>query len=167
MKIGILRIHKIIIIIETSLPLFASCIIRRIYINYIYLAGVSIRQFSKSGEVVALDNEVIGSIGVIRYYRVDFIVVALDEDREVFAKTFLDVFGLFFPYKPVLLVSSYEFKQRGFFLVAQPIKGLYLSSKFCLVHWQKFTVIKTKDSNEIALTGDRPCDYSGEFPYML
>lgn len=76
----------------------------------------------------------VGCVGVVRYNRVDFIFVALDEDREVFSKTFLDVFGLFFPYKPVLLMSSYEFKQRGFFLVAQPINGLYLSSKFCLVH---------------------------------
>ena len=71
---------------------------------------MSIIQLNKSGKVVALYNEVVRSVGVIGDYWVDFIIVALDEDREVFAKAFLDVFGLFFPYKPVLLMSSYKFK---------------------------------------------------------
>ncbi len=76
----------------------------------------------------------VGSVWVVRYNPMDFVVIALDEERKVFAKAFFDVFGLFFPYKPVLFMSSYEFKQRGFFFIAQPIKCLYLSSKFCLVH---------------------------------
>ena len=113
---------------------FVPCIVRRINVDNINLARVCVRKLRQCSEVVALNNEMVGSIGIIRNNRVDFIVVALDEDRQVFPKLFLDVFGFIFPYKPVLLMSSYEFKQRGFFLVAQPINGLYLSSKFCLVH---------------------------------
>ncbi len=95
---------------------------------------MGIGQLRKSGEVVTLDNEMVGRVGVIGDYWVYFIIVALDEDREVFPKTFLYILGLFFPYKPIFFMASYEFEQRCFFLVAQPIKGLYLSRKFCLVH---------------------------------
>lgn len=111
-----------------------SSIVRRVDVDNVNFASVGIGQFRERGEIVALNYEVVGCIGIVGYNRVDFIVVALDEDREVFAKAFLDVFGFFFPYKPVLLMSSYEFKQRGLFLVAQTIKCLYLSRKFCLVH---------------------------------
>lgn len=127
---GIFPVDKRIIINE----IFLSGIVWWIYIDNINLTCVSIGKLRQSGKIVALDNEVVGSVWVIGDDRVDFIVVALDEDREVFSKTFLDVFGLFLPYKPVLLMSSYEFKQRGFFLVVQTIKCLYLSRKFCLVH---------------------------------
>lgn len=93
-----------------------------------------VRKLRQCSEVVALNYEVVGSIGIIRNNRVDFIVVALDEYRQVFPEAFFDVFGLVFPYEAVFLMTSYKFEQRGLFLVAQPIKGLYLSSKFCLVH---------------------------------
>ncbi len=126
----IVFINKSIIIFEIVLP----AIIRRVDVDNVNFASVGIGQFRERGEIVALNNEVIGSVGIIGYNRVDFIVVALDEDGEVFAKAFLDVLGLFFPYKPVLFMSSYKFKQRGFFFVVQTIKGLYLSSKFCFVH---------------------------------
>ncbi len=74
------------------------------------------------------------SVGIFRYNRVDFIVIALDEYREVLPKSFLNIFGLIFPYKPVFLMTTDEFEQRRFFLVVQRLKGLYLASKFSLVH---------------------------------
>lgn len=95
---------------------------------------MGIGQFGEGGEVVALNYDVVGCVGIFRYNRVDLIVVALDKDRKVFPKAFLDLLGLFFPYKPIFFMSSYEFEQRGLFLVAQSVKGLYFSSKFCLVH---------------------------------
>ncbi len=73
-------------------------------------------------------------VGIFRYNRVDFIVIALDEYREVLPKSFLNVFGFLFPYEPVFLMTTDEFEQRRFFLVVQHLKGLYLASKFCLVH---------------------------------
>lgn len=74
------------------------------------------------------------SVGIVRNYRVDFVVVALYENGQVFTKPFLDVFGLFFPYKAILLMPSYEFKQRSLFLVAQAVKSLYFSSQFSFIH---------------------------------
>lgn len=76
----------------------------------------------------------VGSVGIVRNYGVYFIVVALYEYGQVLPKAFLDVFGLVFPYKAVLFMPPNKFEQRGFFLVVQTVKGLYLSSKFCLVH---------------------------------
>ena len=98
----IIFINESIVIFEIVL----TAVIRWVDVDNINLARVSVGKLGECGEVVALNYEVVGSVGVVRYNRVDFIVVALDEDREVFAKTFLDVFGLFFPYKPVFLVSS-------------------------------------------------------------
>ena len=104
----ILAVDKSIIIYE----IFLASIVRRVDVDNINLARVGVRQLRECGEIVALDNEMIGSVRVIGNYRVDFIIVALDEDREVFAKAFLDVFGLFFPHKPELLITTNEFKQR-------------------------------------------------------
>ena len=64
----------------------------------------------------------------------DFIIVALDEYRQVFPKSFHNVFGLILPYKAVLFVLSKELEQRRFFLGAQSLKGLYFASKFRLIH---------------------------------
>ena len=95
---------------------------------------MGVGQLGEGGEIVAFDNEVVGCVGVVGDYRVDFIIVALDEDRKVFPKSFLDIFGFILPHEAVFLMTSYKFEQRGFLLVAQTVKGLYLSSKFCLVH---------------------------------
>lgn len=114
MSIFILSVNIGVIVCKIFMPR----IIRRIDVDYIYFTCVSIGKLRQSSKVVALDDEVVGSVGIIGDYRVYFIIVALDEDREVFAKAFLNVFWLFFPNKPILLMSSYEFEQRGLFLVA-------------------------------------------------
>ncbi len=93
----------------------------------------------------------VGSVGIVRNNWVDFIVVALYEYGQVFPKAFFDVFGLVFPYKAVLFMTSYKFEQRGFFLVAQTVKGLNLSSKFCLIHWQRLSV--KKRNSQVASEG--------------
>ncbi len=49
-------------------------------------------------------------VGIFRYNRVDFIVIALDEYREVLPKSILNIFGLIFPYKPVFLMTTDEFE---------------------------------------------------------
>lgn len=128
---SIFLINIIIIILEF---IVFPCIVRWINVNNINLSSVGIGKLRECGKIVALDNEVVGSVQVIGDYWVDFIVVALDEDRKVFPQTFLNILGFFFPYKPVLLMSSYEFEQRVFFLVAQSLKGLYFSSQFCFIH---------------------------------
>lgn len=114
MSVTILFVYIVVIIDKV----FVASIVGRIDIDNINLTSVSVGQLCESSEVVALDNEVVGSVWVIGDYWVDFIVVALDEDRKVFPQTFFNVLGLFLPYKPILLMSSYEFEQRGFFLVA-------------------------------------------------
>lgn len=76
----------------------------------------------------------VGRVGIVGDYRVDFVVVALHEHGKVFPQTFLNVLSFFFPYKPIFLVPSNEFEQCRFFLVVQSLKGLYFPSKFCLVH---------------------------------
>lgn len=77
----ILAVNKSIIVYE----IFLASIVRRVDVDNIYLACVGIEQLRECGEVVALDNDVVGSVGVVGDNWVDFIVVALDEDREVFS----------------------------------------------------------------------------------
>lgn len=115
----IIFINESVVIFEIVL----AAIIRRVDVDNINLARVCVRKLRQCSEVVALDYEVIRSIGVIRNNRVDFFIVALDEYRQVFPEAFFNVFGLFFPYKPILFMTSYKFEQRSFFLVAQPFKG--------------------------------------------
>lgn len=113
MSIFILSVNIGVIICK----IFMSRIIRRIDVDYIYFTCVGIGQLGEGGEIVALDYEVVWGVGVVGDYRVDFIIVTLDEYRQVFTKAFLDVFGFFFPNKPIFFMSSYKFEQRGFFLV--------------------------------------------------
>lgn len=115
----VIRIYIFVIVFE----IFVPSVVRRINVDNINLARVCVRKLRQCSEVVALDYEVIRSIGVIRNNRVDFFIVALDEYRQVFPEAFFNVFGLFFPYKPILFMTSYKFEQRSFFLVAQPFKG--------------------------------------------
>ena len=130
MSVAVLGVNVTVIINEV----LVACVVRWINVDYINLSSVGIGKLRQSGKVVALDNEVVGSVWVIGDYWVDFIIVALDEDRKVFPQTFLNVLGLFFPYKPIFLVTSYKFKQCSLFLVAQFLKVLYFTGKIRLVH---------------------------------
>lgn len=126
----IIFINEGIIIFEIVL----TAIIRRVYVNNIDFTRMGIGQFRNRGEIIALNYKVVRCIGIVGDYRMDFIIVALDKYGQVLPKLFLDVFGLFFPYKTVFLMAAYEFEQRGLLLVCQSLQSLYFASKFCLVH---------------------------------
>lgn len=114
--------------------ILVASIIRRVNVDYINLAGVSVGQFGKGRKIVSLDYNVVWRLRVIRYYWVDFIVIALYEDGKLVTQTIFDVLRLFFPNKAILLVATQQVEQRGLFLVFETFKGLYFSCQFCFVH---------------------------------
>lgn len=65
MEIFIVRIYKIIIVKESTLSFLTTCIIRWVDVDYINLASMSVGKLCKCSEVVALDNEMIRSVGII------------------------------------------------------------------------------------------------------
>lgn len=109
---SIFRIYPSIIILEV----FITSIIRRIYIDNIDFTCMGICEGCKRFEVVALNNNVIGSIGPGNGQSPIFI---LDQNRKLIPKTFFNVFGLIFPHKPVGFMLAEKSQKCRTFIVRQ------------------------------------------------
>ena len=77
MAVAILGVH-IAVIIDKVL---VAGIIRRIDVDNINISVVGIGEFGEGGEVVALNDKMVGGSGIIGDYGMHFAVVSLYKDR--------------------------------------------------------------------------------------
>lgn len=85
---------------------FLSSIIRRINVNHIHLTLVRITKGCKGFEVIALNQNMVGSIGRIRNQSTFF---DFGQHRQFIPKAFLHVFGFVLPNQTIFLVRPQKF----------------------------------------------------------
>ena len=116
MTITIFSINPIIIIFEF---VFFPCIVRRIDIDDINLAFVGVAEGCEGFEVVALDEDMVGSI---RSIRDDAALLYLGQHGKLLAQAFLHVLLFVFPNKAVFLMLPKQPYQVTLFLVGEAFK---------------------------------------------
>lgn len=98
----ILFVNKLVIINKIVIPR----IVRRINVNHIHLTLVRITKGSKGFEVIALNQNMVGSIGRIRNQSTFF---DFGQHRQFIPKAFLYVFGFVLPNQTIFLVRPQKF----------------------------------------------------------
>lgn len=142
MLVVIFAIDIIVIIYEVLI----AGIIRRIYVDNIDFAFVSVSESCKGFEVITLNEDVIRCIRIIgdngpaRHFF---------EYGQFGAQTFLDFLRLVFPHKPVSLCVVQQAEKCRPFFIGQPLNGTDAFSKFYFVsrfHGDNIGVKKRENS---------------------
>ena len=126
MTIIIIPINNIIIINK----LF-SRIIRWIDVDDINLSLMGIAEGSKSLQVVALNEDMIGGIGLAAQYR---LVLHFAQHGQRLAQPFFYVFRFIFPHQPILLMLTQQPDKAAALVVAETLQGLQLADEFRFVY---------------------------------
>ena len=120
-------IFKIVIISK----ILVASVVRRIDIDDINLSLVGIAEGGKCFQVVALYQNMVGSIRLAARYR---FVLHLAKHRQLLAQPLLHILWLVLPHQPILLVLAQKTDKVAPLVVGQPLQGLQLADKFTLVY---------------------------------
>ncbi len=121
MAVAILRIHIRIVVDKV----FVASVVRRIYVDNIYLAGMGICQCGERFKVVTFDKHMVRRILSIAD---DGTLLHLGQHRQFIFQPCLYLLWLILPYKSIFLLGTQQSKQRRLLLIAEPLCGTYFVS---------------------------------------
>ena len=129
MAVAVLLVHELVVIDKV----LVARIVRRIDVDNVNLALVRIGKGGKGFEVIALDKDMVGRIGILTD---DSLAGIFNQHRQFFAKPLFHIFGLVFPHQSILLLLAEQLYQCRFLVVCQTIYSAYLICQFIPVHKQ-------------------------------
>ena len=110
MAVAVLLVYKLVIIDK----ILVAGVVRRIDVDDINFSFVRIGKGGQGFEVVALNKDMAGRIGILTD---NSLAGIFNQPRQFLAEPFLHVFGLVFPYQTIFLLLAEQLYQCRFLVV--------------------------------------------------